>query len=132
METESKYYITLAKDYIFSIEDYKNQKYWTFWLYIEINKKSMSESELIREYNNLIDKFNLPNDSEMIIGLKNSIDVVNKNFENIKTNFKLCLSRHYIDIINSILRETRDINLELYNELNNLFEEYKFKNIINL
>lgn len=128
--SKSKYYVEILRDYIYQFKDYNTEKCWALWLYIEINKDSMSKEQLNNEYDKLIEGFNLPNDSEKIIGLKNSKDVINRNFENVKKNFLKCLEKHYIDTVKAMINEIKDINLELYKEFDKLFMEYQKQELI--
>lgn len=125
---EAKKYINLALYDIENIDGYSTEKIKSMWLYLELNKDSLSNEEINSRYESLKSSINdsLENE-ELYLGLECSIYFLNKDNTKIVEIFYMCLERHYIDIIESILFESKEVDKLLFYKLSKIYEMYEIK-----
>lgn len=130
---QSKMYI---EECLRVLNDFKGKSYekgCTIWLYIELFKKELDDTELLKKYESLKDYFLcFGEDSYMYFGAEANIYILNNDIDNLIKLIEKCLSNrnkdeHYIEVVTNILSCTFKNNVELYSKINNYLNEINVK-----
>lgn len=123
---ESKMYIAEAKNFMNDKDGYSTEKGCILWLYAELYRNELKDSELMNIYKNLKEYYSyLDENDEIIIGINSSMNVIQDNYVESEKLFYKCLDMGYIESANNILDDIKNRNIDEYNKV---IQRYELKN----
>lgn len=125
---ESKKYIEEAMSYIEDKEGFNTEKGHIIWLYVELNKKNIAKDKLIEHYESIKNSYYYyDNESEVILGIDLSIEILRENFAEVESILNKCFSKSYIQTYKNTLKELEQTNKDKYDYF---FNKYNIKEML--